>query len=98
MPPRGNLVTAGPAGGGGGAPNPPGVTLASKAGSGVTDDTASAQLGGTDRVPSDAAWPTLADAASPRPGSGPTPPRPLTAPKPEPASAPEIEPRPAKSR
>jgi hypothetical protein len=29
--------------------------LASRAGSGVTDDTASAQLGGTDNVPSEAA-------------------------------------------
>src|ERR1700739_2722692 len=98
MPPKGNLETAGPAGGDGVAPAPPGATLASNAGSGVTDDTASAQLGGTDRVPSEAAWPTLADAASPRPDSGPTPPRPLAAPTPGTPSAPEIEPKPAKSR
>src|SRR6516165_11695411 len=95
MPPKGNLempvvVVAED----GAAPHPPGMALASKAGSGATDDTASAQLGGTDKVPSEAAWPTLADAPEPRPASGPTLPKPLTAPP----SAPVIEPRPSKSR
>src|SRR6516165_7145243 len=95
MPPKGNLempvvVVAEE----GAAPHPPGTALASKAGSGATDDTASAQLGGTDKVPSEAAWPTLADAPEPRPATGPTLPKPLAAPP----SAPVIEPRPSKSR
>src|SRR6516164_10253759 len=94
MPPNGNLETVGPAADAGPAPHTPGAALASRMGSGITDDTASAQLGGTDKVPSEAAWPTLAAVPEPRPAAGPTLPKPLAAPP----SAPVIEPRPSKSR
>ena len=55
MPPKGNLETAGPVVGDGIAPHPPGMALASSTGAGVATDRASAQLGGTDKVPSEAA-------------------------------------------
>jgi hypothetical protein len=55
MPPNGSFETPTPPAGDGAAPQPPGMTLASRAGSGVTADAASAQLGGTDKVPSEAA-------------------------------------------
>jgi hypothetical protein len=55
MPPNGNFETPAVVAGEGAAPHPPGVALASTRGSGATDDTASAQLGGTDKVPSEAA-------------------------------------------
>jgi len=55
MPPSGNLETVGPVASDGAAPHPPGMALASIKGIGVVIETASAQLGGTDKVPNDAA-------------------------------------------
>src|ERR1700741_4014858 len=98
MPPKGNLETAAVDGVAAQAAEAAGATLASNAGSGVTADTAWAQPGGTDKVPSDASWPTLADAASPRPGNDPALPNPPAAPTPRVPSAPRIEPKPAKPR
>ena len=54
MPPIGNLEMV-PLVSDGAAPQPPGMTFASTNGIGVTIDTASAQLGGTDKVPREAA-------------------------------------------
>jgi two-component system, OmpR family, sensor histidine kinase TrcS len=53
MAPSGSLET-GPVPADGMAPHPPGMTLASSTGAGVATDSASARLGGTDKVPSEA--------------------------------------------
>lgn len=62
MPPNGNFDIVVPGEGAGAAAHSPGMAPPLRAGSGVTDEAVAAQLGGTDKVLSELAWPTLAEA------------------------------------